>query len=290
MQCAGWAGIRHSRPFPSAASLATDRIETATMKEAWERKTGNETLFDANNATRSSSMARRWLARSALSRLQRIHAANVILPVLAAIWLTSSACGLGFLMRYSHNPGDSGRIAGTWPKGTGLERSSTKPTLLVFAHPKCPCTSATMHELSWLMTRCHDLVDCRAIFFKPAEETADWVKTSCWRLASSAQGVRVMLDSDHRYSKRFGVATSGHALLYDAQGKLLFHGGITPSRGHRGASPGRKTLLELIRGGDADASDPATQGTKLDATCVFGCPLEASQRERRQHDLANERG
>jgi len=235
-------------------------------------------------------MARKLLANSALGRFKPIRPANAVIPVLATIWLTISACGLGFLMRYSHAPGDSGKVAETWPKASGLERSSSKPTLLVFAHPKCPCTSATMHELSWLMTRCHDLVDCRAIFFKPSKENEDWVQTTCWRLANSAQGVRVILDSDRMYSKRFGVETSGHALLYDAKGKLLFEGGITPSRGHRGSSPGRETLLDLIRRSDANGSHSKTQESYLDTTCVFGCPLEAKPIERTGRDLVKERG
>ena len=47
------------------------------------------------------------------------------------------------------------------------------------------------------------------------------------------------------------------------QGILRYRGGITGSRGHEGANPGRDAVIALVRSGQADR----------DRMPVFGCPL-----------------
>jgi hypothetical protein len=62
---------------------------------------------------------------------------------------------------------------------------------------------------------------------------------------------------------RFGAQTSGDVLLYGADARLLFRGGITPGRGHVGDNPGWDAIIRLISGGS----------TSLSEAPVFGCPL-----------------
>jgi len=73
----------------------------------------------------------------------------------------------------------------------------------------------------------------------------------------------VSVDVDGVEARRFGVATSGSTLLYDAAGNLLFLGGITGARGHSGDNAGMSAVLAGIRTGCADP----------DQTPVFGCSL-----------------
>ena len=70
-------------------------------------------------------------------------------------------------------------------------------------------------------------------------------------------------DIDGALAKRFSIQTSGHALLYDSDGKLLFSGGITGGRGHAGDNEGRQTLTSFLEDG---TSPSATRP-------VYGCPL-----------------
>ncbi len=72
-----------------------------------------------------------------------------------------------------------------------------------------------------------------------------------------------MEDIQGREALRFGAATSGQTLLYDASGRLLFSGGITPARGHAGDNDGSDALLELLSGGSG----------RHHQTPVFGCSL-----------------
>jgi hypothetical protein len=135
---------------------------------------------------------------------------------------------------------------------------------LFFAHPKCPCTRASIGELEQIMTDCRDQVDAYALFVKPAEiEIADWEKTDLWRSAQRIPGVTLISDADGTEAERFQAATSGYVVLYDHQGQLQFRGGITGSRGHRGENVGRSSIVALLTEGSA----------VVDQTKVYGCEL-----------------
>jgi hypothetical protein len=76
-------------------------------------------------------------------------------------------------------------------------------------------------------------------------------------------GVQAGCDEDGVLAKQFGASTSGHVLLYHADGRLLFSGGITNARGHAGSSAGLEAILSLLNRGTAEQADAP----------VFGCPL-----------------
>jgi hypothetical protein len=76
-------------------------------------------------------------------------------------------------------------------------------------------------------------------------------------------GLEVRTDPGGEEARRFGVATSGHVLVYDPRGALIFSGGITPGRGVPGVGEGRAAWLGRVLGADARCPDDP----------VFGCPL-----------------
>ena len=248
-------------------------------------------------------MKRFWLASYANENSSQTLSRETRYSVFASIWLILVVLGLGFLMRYANAPGDQGEILASWPIESRIQRSESKPTLMVFAHPKCPCTAATLEELSWIMARCQNKVDCHVLFFHPTGVGPDWAKTGNWQAADSIDGVDVAPDPQSRTASLFGVRTSGHALLYDLNGQLVFEGGITPSRGHRGDSIGRTALLSLIRGdtirgdtirGDTIRGDTgdsrrfSSTETAVDSACVFGCPLQSPEDAARRWPIHGE--
>ena len=117
-----------------------------------------------------------------------------------------------------------------------------------------------------IMTRCRGRLDARILFYKPADAPPGWELTDSWRDAERIPGVRVAVDPDGAEAARFGVETSGHALLYDPAGQLLFSGGLTAARGHAGDNPGRSAVVALVMGGTPEVR----------RTSVFGCPLSAA--------------
>lgn len=183
--------------------------------------------------------------------------------------------GLGALWLYATSPGTSGEITQRWPSASSQHWDESRPTLLVFAHPKCPCTRATIDELAWIMTRCNDRVTCRIYFMQPENESEEWAKTATWKAASAIRGVEVHLDPENLEASAFGAETSGHAMLFGTAGELMFQGGITPSRGHRGDNIGCNQIVALVRDGNISQAvvthDESREG--IPVTDVFGCPL-----------------
>jgi hypothetical protein len=171
--------------------------------------------------------------------------------------------GLGLLTRYDTTEGLAGPNPEHWPASSGVEHSKDKPTLVMFAHPRCPCTRSSLKELAKILTRCPGAVSPCVVFFKPLSADASWARTDQWRAAAEMPGVRVMTDIDGMEARHFQAFTSGHTLLYSAEGELLFSGGITIARGHEGDNAGRLAIESWLTNSIAEVRE----------TPVFGCPI-----------------
>jgi hypothetical protein len=78
---------------------------------------------------------------------------------------------------------------------------------------------------------------------KPLGAGGDWDDKSLRRSAEAIPGVKVVFDPDCVEARRFGAETSGHTFLFGADGRLLFNGGITASRGRSGNNAGERAML-----------------------------------------------
>ncbi len=181
----------------------------------------------------------------------------------AAAWVYAAAAGLAMMVRYENTPGHVERTPPDWPAASRIPQPEGHPSLVLFAHPHCPCTHATMGELARIMAQCEDKLDALVVFFYPGSSAAEWKQTALRREAASIPGVRVLDDKDGREARRFGAETSGQTMLYDASGHLLFSGGITASRGHSGDNAGRSAIVSLVNSGRANRN----------STPAFGCSL-----------------
>jgi hypothetical protein len=133
----------------------------------------------------------------------------------------------------------------------------------MLAHPRCVCTRASLAELGALLTEVGGAVDALVVFVRPDGTADDWIATDLWTTASAMPGVKVIVDRGGRETERFGAQASGTVLVYDADGRLAFSGGITGARGHVGDNIGLRRAVALIKQGKADKrSSP-----------VFGCEL-----------------
>lgn len=179
-----------------------------------------------------------------------------------ALWLLLCGLGSAGMVHYQLAPGDAGSPPASWPSDTGLKRAPGRPTLLVFVHPKCPCSRATVDSLAWVMSRAGSGVAAYAVFVRPKGFAEGWEQTDLWRDASRIPGVALVSDADGIETRRFGAETSGEAELFDAAGKLSYSGGLTAGRGHFGDNDGRDSVLSLVSGRAASASRP-----------VYGCAL-----------------
>lgn len=170
--------------------------------------------------------------------------------------------GLFVVWAYDNRPGPSGTAPAWWPTGASIERAAGRPTVVLLAHPRCSCTEATLSELAEALARTTVRPKTYVLFIKPSGFGDGWEHTGIWRLASALPDATLLVDDGGIEARRFGALTSGQTLVYDADGRLVFNGGITGSRGHRGDNPGREALMTAI-----DGARDRRQAR------VFGCSL-----------------
>jgi hypothetical protein len=150
-----------------------------------------------------------------------------------------------------------------FPSNCAFQLVADKPTLVLFAHPHCPCTRASLRELDGLLGQTQNRVSAIVVFTIPDGVSAGWEKGDLWNAALTIPGLRVIRDPGGREAHRFDVQGSGHVLLFASSGQLLFSGGITASRGHEGDNAGLTAVVSFILAGHAAVSQ----------TPVFGCSL-----------------
>jgi len=180
-------------------------------------------------------------------------------------WLVMASAGSAWMLHYQLTPAVGGSVAADWPAGSTLTRAADRPTLLMFAHPCCPCSRASVAELHRLAANASAPLAIQLIFFSPAGEDAAWVQTDLWSQAQRIPGSQCVADRGGCEHRLFGARTSGETLLFGPDGTLRFQGGLTPSRGEQGESAGHRSLAALLQ----------TGRVLQDRTPVFGCSLDA---------------
>ncbi|MGD9684555.1 MAG: RedB protein [Candidatus Obscuribacterales bacterium] len=192
----------------------------------------------------------------------------VLLAVSVVVYVLALITCQAISIAYETAPGGIGANPGTIPPEYGELSTPGKMTLLVFIHPMCPCSRASLGELEKIMAKCGDKLSTTVIFLRPDREGGNWQKSDLLGTATRIPGVGILMDRNGRASHRFGALTSGFAVLYDCQGRLRFCGGITGSRGHMGDNLGSRTIQDIATGREnaTKASNP-----------VFGCPLFEEQ-------------
>ncbi len=201
------------------------------------------------------------------------HLKKVSIALGIASWLLAVVVGFSLLLRYQFQPGQAAQAHAQWPGSSLIALSPKRPTLIVVAHPKCPCSSASIDELARLMANCQGKVEAYVLFMLPSEERGrttlskeEWQNTPLRRQAQAISGVTVLSDPNGQEGDRFGVATSGNALLYAPDGRLLFAGGLTGSRGHSGDNAGREALESWILNHQGPQESP-----------VYGCAMHSGE-------------
>jgi hypothetical protein len=195
--------------------------------------------------------------------ISRRRGYRILLFAGTSSWLLAISLGLWILWGYENTSGKAAQPPQQWPADSRIQRAQGRATLVLLAHPHCPCTRATIEELASIMAHSQGRLNAYVLFLKPAGFSENWEKTDLWRSAASIPGVTAIVDDQGDEANRFHAATSGQTVLYNAAGILLFSGGITGSRGHSGDNAGQAAIVSLVTSGASDRTE----------TSVFGCPL-----------------
>ncbi len=194
---------------------------------------------------------------------------RISLFVLVPVWIFLVAIGVSFLYRYENGAGIVAQAPGNWPVDIPRDQialAQSGPTLLVFIHPRCPCSVATLGELERLVASTRDHMRTHVVFWYPDQASPDWLRSALRTQAALIPGIHCMDDMGGDITRRFGVVTSGQSLLYSAEGQLLFAGGITKSRGHFGDNVGSDTIRTIALTAGSNIDEPVCSD-------VFGCSL-----------------
>lgn len=189
---------------------------------------------------------------------------NIVVDCALALWVLALMAALYFMSAYERAPGPEGTAPLVWPSASVLNTLNGDFTLVMFVHPQCPCSRASLDELNVIMNS----ADARrskayAVFVSPPSTDEHWLHTYSWERAGQIPGVLRYVDHGGVEAHRFGAQTSGDLLLYDGRGQLEFRGGITSARGAEGDNIGRQSVLRLLAG------SPVPWQTHA----VFGCAL-----------------
>lgn len=193
-------------------------------------------------------------------------------PVIAGSMLLLAAVftlyGLKTSLSFDQTASAQNAVPALWPVTSALRRPAGRPRMLVFVHPFCSCTAATIAELSKVSVRARaGSPEITVLFIRSIH--SKWPrKNALWNEAEKLAGARVVWDEGGQEARRFGANTSGFVVLYSGEGKLLFRGGVTGSRGHQGDNYGLDQLMASI--------DSQKEASK--SSLVFGCALASSNK------------
>lgn len=183
--------------------------------------------------------------------------------LLIAGWIIAIGISGTALLRFAGTAGATGTAATQWPVTSGLPQPRELPALVMFLHPHCPCSRASVANLARLAARLANRVRITVVLVAPPGVNESWVHGSLHDAVQEVPTVTIRIDRNGREARLFGALTSGQTYLYTGGGDCAFAGGITPLRGHEGDNPGIDAILSLALTGSSDTS----------TWPVTGCPL-----------------
>jgi hypothetical protein len=189
---------------------------------------------------------------------------SVLIGAGLVAWLLGVVGTFVLVWRYKMTPGALPAAPERWPATSAIVRDPSVATVVMVAHPQCPCTRASLAELDRLAVALGDRARQWVVIVRPEGMPEGFEDGAIRERAATIPRTTVVIDPDGVEAERFGAKVSGSAVVYAPDGTLLFRGGLTSARGHEGRSAGFDRILALVR--DAAAPSPHDAPT-------FGCEL-----------------
>jgi hypothetical protein len=158
-----------------------------------------------------------------------------------------------------------GAASRDWPAAATIARLGGRPELVLFLHPQCPCSRATVAALEQLssMVPADRQPSICVVIATPRSVGTLWNRSPLEMRAARLPYAHVLYDPGGAETSIFNAGTSGTVLLFDAQGRRLYGGGVTMARGHDGLNTGLLAVAALL-------VDPSARVTEIPP---FGCEL-----------------
>lgn len=145
-------------------------------------------------------------------------------------------------------------------------RDPSRPLLLHFFNPNCPCSRFNLDHIRELTRRYGDRVSVVAVL---EEDSPDRLKEGFRKMGLPIEAV---VDSNRTLATAMGVYSTPQAVILDARGALIFRGNYNSSRYcvDRRTEYARIALDAFLAGRPQPALEPA-------AVIAYGCPLPRTQ-------------
>lgn len=184
--------------------------------------------------------------------------------VAVVLWSAAVVGGIQRIWVYKETPGGQSSAPTAWPGSSLVKADRERTTLMMFVHPLCVCTRASLTELREALDTTGGSAAVWIVLLSPQGIAQQWDERKITDIAKRIPEAIIVTDVEGTEADRFGASTSGHVVVYDRDGKLAFSGGITGARGHIGDNEGRQGLIVTLRGGsDHPGEHP-----------IFGCGLD----------------
>src|SRR4051794_27195181 len=104
-----------------------------------------------------------------------------------AIWLAATVTTLVLIARYKATPGELGSAPDAWPGASAIQPTPGLANVVLFAHPQCPCTKASMTELARLADELGPTAAIHVVLVRPADAEVGFEEGT---LADRARAIR----------------------------------------------------------------------------------------------------
>jgi hypothetical protein len=186
-----------------------------------------------------------------------------LLVAAIVVWFVGIAVAFAAVWGYKTTPGAPTAAPSSWPAASTIRPAAGVPNLVMFAHPQCPCTRASMAELARLASELGASTKIHVVLVRPDDTPAGFEHGAIAERARAIPDADVVVDAGGVEASRFGAMTSGATVLYAADGALLFAGGLTTARGHEGEGPSTHAILAAVRAPSAHLAEAPTFGCSI---------------------------
>jgi hypothetical protein len=190
------------------------------------------------------------------------------------IWIATVTVGAVAMLRHEFDGQAEVHAPAAWPSELGVFNPAGRAlSLVMVAHPDCPCTRASIAQLERLLAQSAGQTQAIVFVYQmPGVSRDELQNEDFWKRLEQIANLRPIADPAGAIAERLGADVSGSAAAYDREGKLRFQGGLTASRGHEGPS----FALEHLR---ALALGQRTPSAGVASTPAFGCRFSKIETE-----------
>src|SRR5262245_57906533 len=111
---------------------------------------------------------------------------------------------MGALWKYDSSPGVQGKTPLVWPSASRIAPPNDRPVLIMFAHPMCFCSRASLTELRELLSGLEGRVAAHVLVLEPSGTDSVWRNQGFRARAGAIPSVTVTLDENGSEATRFG--------------------------------------------------------------------------------------